>query len=306
MTGQCESLPLTGTNFFPSRHRCCPECQKRKIKVGDDEVTEYYHRGVVCHLIGFDLAIPLDVELIKPGEGEVIAAKRLAERVFGNYSRFFDVVVGDAVYMEGPFFNFCLERNKHIIAVLKGNNKSLLDDAKGLFSGIKPEIWNRDKCTIHHWHAEGFQNDSIDAPLRILHTEETHHKRQRIGGEWIEKDQEQSWWWATTIPQKQLSTLHLWQAGHQRWDIENCNFNTLGRDWALNHCFRHDTTAIVNFVLTLFIAFVLVQSFYYRNLKQSMRDLFRTLISITEELYVSLSYLQSRNAFAICAPRPPP
>ena len=299
-------MPLTGTNFFPSRHRCCPECQKRKIKVGDDEVTEYYHRGVVCHLVGFDLAIPLDVELIKPGEGEVIAAKRLAERVFGNYSRFFDVVVGDALYMEGPFFNFCLERNKHIIAVLKGNNKSLLDDAKGLFSGIKPEIWNRDKCTIHHWHAEGFQNDSIDAPLRILHTEETHYKRQRIGGEWIEKDQEQSWWWATTIPQKQLSTLHLWQAGHQRWDIENCNFNTLGRDWALNHCFRHDTTAIVNFVLTLFIAFVLVQSFYYRNLKQSMRDLFRTLISITEELYVSLSYLQSRNAFAICAPRPPP
>jgi hypothetical protein len=118
-------------NFFPSRHRHCSGCLKRKIKVGDEEVIEYYHRGVVCHLIGFELSIPLDVEPIRPGEGEVIAAKRLAERVFRNYPRFFDAVVADALYMEGPFFNFCLERGKDVIAVLKGNNPSLLADAKG-------------------------------------------------------------------------------------------------------------------------------------------------------------------------------
>jgi hypothetical protein len=295
-----------GMNFFPSRHRCCSQCLQRKIKVGDKEVIEYYHRGVVCHLIGFNLAIPLDMELIRPGEGEVISAKRLAERVFGNYSRFFDVVVGDALYMEGPFFNFCIDRGKHIIAVLKGNNKSLLEDAQGLFSDSEPEIWNKEHCSIKYWHAEGFQTETIDVPLRILHTEETHHKRQRIAGEWIEKEQTQSWWWATTIPEKQLSTPYLWQAGHRRWDIENCNFNTLGRDWALNHCFKHNPTAIVNFVLTLFIAFVLTQSFYYRNLKAPMRILFGTLISITEELYAGLYHIQLRTAFAMHAPNPPP
>jgi len=295
-----------GMNFFPSRNRCCSQCLQRKIKVGDEEVIEYYHRGVVCHLIGFNLAIPLDVELIRPGEGEVIAAKRLAKRVFGNYSRFFDAVVGDALYMEGPFFNFCLDRGKHIIAVLKGNNKSLLEDAQGLFSDTEPEIWNKEDCSIKYWHAEGFKTETIDVPLRILHTEETHHKRRRIAGEWVEKDHRQSWWWATTIPEKQLSTPHLWQAGHRRWDIENCNFNTLGRDWALNHRFKHDPTAIVNFVLTLFIAFVLVQSFYYRNLKAPMRVLFGTLVSITEELYASLYHIQLRTALAMYAPNPPP
>ncbi len=295
-----------GMNFFPSRNRCCSQCLQRKIKVGDEEVIEYYHRGVVCHLIGFNLAIPLDVELIRPGEGEVIAAKRLAKRVFGNYSRFFDAVVGDALYMEGPFFNFCLDRGKHIIAVLKGNNKSLLEDAQGLFSNTEPEIWNKEDCSIKYWHAEGFKTETIDVPLRILHTEETHHKRRRIAGEWVEKDHRQSWWWATTIPEKKLSTPHLWQAGHRRWDIENCNFNTLGRDWALNHRFKHDPTAIVNFVLTLFIAFVLVQSFYYRNLKAPMRVLFGTLVSITEELYASLYHIQLRTAFAMHAPNPPP
>jgi hypothetical protein len=40
------------------------------LKVDDKEVTEYYHRGVVCHLIGQDLAIPLDAELQLPGEGD--------------------------------------------------------------------------------------------------------------------------------------------------------------------------------------------------------------------------------------------
>jgi hypothetical protein len=295
-----------GMNFFPSRHRHCSGCLERKIKVGKEEVIEYYHRGVVCHLIGLDLAIPLDVEPIRPGEGEVIAAKRLAERVFGNYSRFFEAVVADALYMEGPFFNFCLDRGKHIIAVLKGNNKSLLEDAQGLFSDTEPKIWQSQHCSIQYWHAEGFKAEGIDVPLRVLHTEETHHKRQRIAGQWVEKTETQSWWWATTIPERQLSTPQLWQAGHKRWDIENGNFNTLGRDWSLDHCFKHDPIAITNFVLTLFITFVLVQSFYYRNLKPQMRALFGTLISIADELYASLYQNSFHTSSAECLANPPP
>lgn len=73
------------TNFFSSRHRHCDACCRRTIKVNDEEITEYYHRAVVCHLIGFDLAVPLDVEAIRPGEGEVIAAKRLLARVFEHF-----------------------------------------------------------------------------------------------------------------------------------------------------------------------------------------------------------------------------
>jgi hypothetical protein len=70
------------TNFFPSRHRCCGQCLPRKIKVGDKEVTEYYHRGVVCHLVGFELAIPLDAELIRLGENEVCGSEVLKRHTF--------------------------------------------------------------------------------------------------------------------------------------------------------------------------------------------------------------------------------
>ncbi|MCC6127543.1 MAG: hypothetical protein IT426_21510 [Pirellulales bacterium] len=91
----------------------------------DREVTEYDHRGVVCHLIGQDLAIPLDVELQRPGEGKVPAAKRLLERIFANYPRYFDAVVGDGLYFEAPFINFCRERHKHVIVVVKGGGEKI-------------------------------------------------------------------------------------------------------------------------------------------------------------------------------------
>jgi len=39
------------------------------VTVKGEEVIEYYHRGVVFHLVGFPMAIPLDVEMIQPAEG---------------------------------------------------------------------------------------------------------------------------------------------------------------------------------------------------------------------------------------------
>jgi len=262
---------------------------------------------VVCQLIGFNLALPLDMELLRPGEGEVAAAMRLLERVFANYSRFFEAVVADALYMESPFFNFCLERGKDIIAVLKGNYRSLLEDAEGLFSDMEPKIWQIDRRTIKYWEAEGFNSaEAIKVPLRVLHTEENHLKRQRIAGQWAEIEETQSWWWATTISSKVLSTRQLWQAGHKRWDIENKNFNTLVNDWPLNHCFKHDPTAILNFVLTLFIAFILIQSFYHRNLKAALRGQFTTLISMAEELHGSLTKGDLRAPWREPRARPPP
>jgi hypothetical protein len=45
--------------------------------------------------------------------------------------------------------------------------------------------------------------------------------------------------------------------------------------------------AILNFVLTLFIAFILLQSFYYGNLKPQRR-IHLTLIGLANELHLGL------------------
>jgi hypothetical protein len=277
-----------GMRFFPSRHRCCKGCSERTIRVHGQEVIEYYHRGVVCHLVGFEIAVPLDMELIRPGEGEVIAAKRLLERVLQSYGRFFDGVLGDSLYLEAPFFNFCIDHRKHVVAVIKGDQRVLLQDARGLFSQITPGLWREPRRLTRFWDVEGFDSaEGVKVPLRVLYAHETITKRHRVANQWIETLEIHHWWWATTLSLSQLSSRQLWRAGHRRWDIENDVFNTLSTHWALDHCFKHQPTAILNFVLTLFIAFVLLQSFYLRNLKPQRR-LHLTLIGLADQLHLSV------------------
>jgi hypothetical protein len=280
---------VDGHEFFASRKRCCPQCQQRTVKVQDEEVVEYYHQGVVCHLIDHLLAVPLDVELLRPGEGEETAAKRLLQRVFTNYPRFFDVVCGDALYFDAPFINFCLDHHQHALVVVKGEHRLLLQDATGVFAQQQPHIWQDGQRTVQVWDAEGFTTcEGVRQPLRVVHTVETVRRRERIAGQWQVKDETSSWYWATTLSQRQLSTRRLWRAAHQRWDVENDCFNTLATHWGLDHCFKHDPTAIVNFVLTLFLVYVLLQCFWQRNLKAPLRVVIGTLIGLAEELRRSL------------------
>jgi Transposase DDE domain len=276
---------VDGHEFFKSRKRCCPQCQQRTIKLKDEEVVEYYHQGVVCHLIGHELAVPLDVELLRPGEGEETAAKRLLVRVLANYPRYFDAVCGDALYFDAPFINFCLDHGKHALVVVKGDNRLLLQDAAGIFEQQPPSLWKDGRRTVAYWDGEGFETaEGVKQPLRVVRTQETVRRRERIAGEWQEKEETSEWYWATTLSKRQLPIRGVWQAGHRRWDVENDCFNTLSAHWGLDHCFKHDATAIVNFVLTLFLAYVLLQCFWERNLKEPMRKRLVTLLGLAEEI----------------------
>lgn len=233
--------------------------------------------------------MPLDVELVRPGEGEETAAKRLLERVFLQYARFFDIVVGDALYLDAPFINFCRAHHKHAIVTIKGEQRLLLQDARGLFAQQPPGQWGTPKRTVQYWDEEGFTScEGLRESLRVLHTVETVHRRQRIAKQWQQTEETSEWYWAATLSKTQLPTRALWQAGHRRWDIENDCFNTLSTHWALDHCYKHDPTAILNFLLTLFLVFVLLQCFWRRNLKPALRATL-TLIALARELDRSLS-----------------
>jgi hypothetical protein len=282
-------VAVDGHEFFKSRKRCCEQCQQRTLKVQDEEVVEYYHQGVVCHLIEHQLAVPLDVELLRPGEGEETAAKRLLERVCANYPRYFDVVCGDALYFDAPFINFCLEHGKDALVVVKGDQRLLLQDAQGLFAQQQPKVWQDRRRTVQSWDAEGFTTcEGVKQSLRVVHTVETVRRRERIAGKWCETEETSVWYWATTLSQRQLGTRRVWQAGHRRWDAENDCFNVLSMHWGLDHCFKHAPAAIVNFVLTLFLAYVLLECFWQRNLKEPLRKRLGTLLGLAEELRRSL------------------
>lgn len=277
-------VAIDGHEFFASRKRCCPQCRKRIVHVADKEVNEYYHQGVICHLIEHQLALPMDIELMQPGEGETAAARRLLKRVVCNYPRYFDVVCGDALYFDASFINFCLDHHKDAIMVLKGNQQRLLQDAMGVFTLQEPQVWQDGKRTVQIWDAEDFETDAVRKPLRVVHTIETVHSHKRSAKKQESEPRTSKWFWATTLPRRLLSTQRVWYAGHHRWDVENDCFNTLATHWGMNHCFKHDTTAIINFVLTLFIAYALLQCFWKRNVKPAFRKRIGTLINLADEL----------------------
>lgn len=280
---------VDGHEFFKSRKRCCEQCQQRTLTMKGKQVVEYYHQGVVCHLIEHRLAVPLDVELLRPGEGEETAAKRLLERVFANYPRYFDVVCGDALYFDAPFINFCRDHGKHAIVVIKGENRLLLQDARGVFDQQASQVTKDGKRTVRYWDGEGFTTaEGVKQPLRVVRTQETVHRRERVAGQWVEKEETSEWYWAVTLNKRQLPTQRVWQAGHRRWDVENDCFNVLSMHWGLGHCFKHEAKAIVNFVLTLFLVYVLLSCFWKRNVKEGLQQKIGTLIGLADEVRRSL------------------
>ena len=131
------------------------------------------------------------------------------------------------------------------------------------------------------------RRDVGDPPTALRRRRLVQQRRERVAGQWKKTEQTSSWYWATTFSRQRLRSREFWQAGHWRWHIENGCFNTTSTHWGLDHVFRHEPTAIVNFVLTLFLAFVLLQCFWQRNLKPPLRDYF-TLIGLAAELYAGL------------------
>jgi len=278
-------------SFFPSRQRCCPQCLQRRLVGKGEEVVEYFHRGVVFYLVGFRMPVPLDVEMIRPGEGELTAAQRLLPRVVKSYGRLFDVVLGDGLFFNAPFFHLCLSLGKEVITVLKDEGRVLFQDAQGVFSLTAPQVWEEGNQKIQAWDAEGFTSaEGIEVPLRVLRTQEVITRRRRRGKGWVQEKETHHWEWVTTLPAARLSSCLLWQIGHARWEVENDLFHTLATYWSLDHCFRHEPTAILNFTLTLFIAFVLLQSFYLGNLKPERRA-HLTFIAIAQELLCALAIM---------------
>jgi hypothetical protein len=275
---------LDGHEFFTSRSRCCDQCSVRKVKVNGVKVDEYYHRGVVLVLLTGEFVVPLDVEMQGPKEGECRAALRLLKRTRETYWRYFDGVVCDALYSQAPFVNFLLRNGLHFVIVLKGKKRQLHQDAKGLFGAMKPKAWQETNRKVESWDEEGFTTLAGAArPVRVVRTLERVNRRRRKGKKWLTEEGNQQWYWITDLPKKKLSTRAVWELGHHRWDIENRLFNTLERYWSLNHSFRHDPVAMVNFILTLFLAFVLIQSFYRGNLKPVYWDGL-SLIDVADEL----------------------
>jgi hypothetical protein len=284
-----KAAAVEGHESFKGRQRCRARCQQRTLQVQAAEVVAYYHQGVIGHLSEHRLAVPLDVALWRPGEGEEAAAQRLLQRAFAKYPRYCDVAGGEALYGGAPFSNLCLGHGKHALGVVKGDQRLLLQDAQGALAQQPAQARQDRQRTVPYWDADGFTTaEGVRQPLRVVPTVEAVRRRERVAGAWRAQGETAAWYWATTLRKRPLSTRRVWQAGHRRWDEGNDGFNTLSLPWGLDPCFQHTAAAVVNFVSTLFLAYVLLPCFGRRHVKVPLRKKRGALLGPAEELRRSL------------------
>ena len=269
-------VALDGHELGWSTARCCPKCLVRdvtvKVKGQEKKERQYYHRVVVAQWVGVTPPGILDLEPILPGEGEVVAAGRLFDRIVGQYGRLLDVVTVDAIYLEAPFLRKVLDAAKHFVVVMKQEARELYQDADQLRRAIEPEVVQDGGKSSRIWDLPQLTTfTTLGRPVRVVWAEERTVHNKIIGGKKQEVVDEKTWVWVTDLSCTGTSALRIQRWGHDRWDVENRGFNELVQHWQMDHSFIHDPTAIEALLLTLALVFLTTYLFFERNLKPACR-----------------------------------
>jgi hypothetical protein len=265
-------VAIDGHELWASEARCCQQCLSRTIQEKDRPFTQYYHRVVVAQWIGVTPPGILDVELVRPGEGEVVAARRLLERILKDYGRLIDVISADAIYLEAPFLKDVLGARKHYVVVLKNENRELYQDAQQLRALKAPQVLREGAKASRIWDLEGLTTfTTLGVPVRVVWAEEEKTLVKIVGGQRQTVTEKHTWVWVTDLPSSEAPAGKIQRWGHDRWDLENRGFNELVNLWDMDHCFVHDPKAIEVLLLTLALAFLTTYLFFERNLKDAVR-----------------------------------
>jgi hypothetical protein len=289
------AVSLDANEQFCSDHRCCEDCLTRAVTCKDalgQEVkkTQYYHKQVYAQLSGPNLSVILDMEPMRPGEEECAAALRLLRRMRQKYGpRFFDVVVVDSWYTNGPFLKTVVqELGWPVVAVLKQERYEIYQEALALTAGQPTRVVPRDDRQVEVWDVPSLRlSDTYTDPVRVVRVRERWSERTRQGKEWKTLQKEQTWIWVVAGELDAYDGATIRDIGHLRWKIENNAFDELTQHWHLTHCAHHKPVAVLALLWIKIIAFTLFHAFAILHGK-----LFRlgkvTLQELRKRIYRSL------------------
>jgi len=299
-------VSLDANEQFCSDHRCCEDCLTREVTGKDAQgkefkKTQYYHKQVYAQLSGPELSVILDFEPLRQGEEECAAALRLLRRMRQKYGpRFFDVVVVDSWYANGPFLKTVVQAlGWPVIAVLKQERYEIHQEARALSRGRKPDqVVERDGRRVEIWEVSALRfSDTYPGPVRVVKVRERWRERRRVGGRWVSQDKEQNWLWVVAGALGGYDGAAIRDLGHLRWKIENNAFGELTQHWHLTHCAHHHPVAVVALLWVKLIAFTLFHAFALLQGK-----LFRlgraTLNEVRQQIYRSLLCSQPLQFFS--------
>lgn len=310
---------VDGVEVLSSYSRCCDSCLERRVPVRKNgvkvEQLQYYHRAVGCQIVSGPVKTFLALEWLQPGEGEDTAALRLLRRLPDLYgSRFFDILLLDALYAQAPVFQLAAEIGWDLVVSLKQNLPELHQSAVLLFAHRPANVTSTEqrdgkRYEMQIWDTQGLPL-CVDypQPVRVLRSEETltqnHYRRRQIEPETTHHE----WLWITTLDEQAFPPILVRRLGHDRWKQENNGWNDLTQNWAFKHGFLHacrhrpHTTAengerqpvpnrgLAAVTLILLLAFTLSSAFTHCHSKLFRRYSMSTL-EVARQLQSSVSKL---------------
>lgn len=313
----CIAAAIDGVEVLSSYSRCCDSCLERQVYQRKGGVKEsriqYYHRAVGCQIVTGPVKTFLALEWLKPGEGEDTAALRLLKKIPEMYgSRFFDILLADALYAQAPVFKLAAEVGWDLVVSLKQNSPELYGSAIRLFASRDPD------CTLTEqsggktysaklWDTEGLPfSGGYRGTARVVRSEETVTQNHYRNRQLISETTSHEWLWITTLDSKAFPAKVVRGLGHDRWKIENNGWNDLTQNWAFKHGFLHackhrphlsgdsqpvPNTGLAAVALILLLAFILLAAFVHCHSK-----IFRlhptSLIEVAQQLRRSVSGLR--------------
>lgn len=271
--GGLRVIILDGHEMWSSYRQCCEGVLSRQVECKEEIRTQYYLRYVAAYLMGAKGCVLLDLEMQRPGEGEIATAERLFLRLLKNCPRAFNVVAGDALDLDPHLCKLILDHHKDFIAVLKNENRTLIQDFRGLmeFDDGPPLQFQFNHKHCHCHDIEGFTSwPQLDWPLRVVRSEETGRVRRQLTQD--NEEQRSEWLWATSLPKFKANTQTVVRIGHGRWGIENQGFNELVHEWHADHVYHLNLNAILAILLLVFLAYNLFHVWLERGLKPALRE----------------------------------
>jgi hypothetical protein len=266
-------LSLDANEHFHSRSRCCPCCCQRQIEETDEQgqkhtVIEYYHRYVFAQINGPKFNVLLDLEPIRPGEGEAEAALRLLGRIRRMYGpRFVDAVTIDSWYVQGPFLKALDKLGWAWVVVLKQERMEVFQEARALSAGQAPtqvfydQVRQRNVKLWAMWDLNFSQTYGYGRNVGVVHSQEQWTQTKVAGRKKTNQAQTSDWWWMVSGTLRGYSGPAIYEGGHRRWGIENKAFNELTQFYHLEHCYHHEPVAMLAQMLILMLGFVLFSAY---------------------------------------------
>jgi hypothetical protein len=307
-------LSLDANEHFHSRSRCCPCCCQREVQETDAQgqkqtVVEYYHRYVFAQINGSKVNVLLDLEPIRPGEAEAEAALRLLGRLRRVYGvRFFDAVTVDSWYVQGPFLTAVEKLGWEWVVVLKQERMTVFQEARALSAGQKATLEFADKARgrqVKLWQIKDLDfSEGYGGKVRVVHSEEQWMETKIVGGKTISQPQTSHWWWLVSEGLQGYPCAVVYEGGHRRWGIENKAFNELTQYYHLEHCYHHESVAMLAQMLILMLGFVLFSAFAALH-SQPVRLGLVSLKELAHDLDLALEQESAWELWFASGPGPP-